>query len=166
MWTVTTDPKLLSRSEALESLNHRWKRVHRNIARIYPDFKYFRVIEFTKSGLPHMHILTSCFIPWDIFQKYLIAEDFGKVLQFVKIPLHTGLNYITKYISKGLYGSSVPEWYKGRMWAVSQSFLPQITYGDGQGEWDLFWIDRRDYRARSFMAALIIHDMDLPSAPS
>jgi len=94
-----------------------------------------------------------------------VAEDFGKVLQFVKIPLHTGLSYICKYVSKGTYGSDVPDDYSGRMWAVSQGFLPQLTYGDNQGEWELIWIDRVQSRAESMMHHMEIHDMGFSSPP-
>ena len=165
MWKITTDPKILDPETALRTLNRRWKRVHRNLSRLYPDFKYFRVIEFTESGLPHMHLLTSCYIDWEIFQQYLVSEDFGKVLHFTKKSLHTSLNYVCKYVAKGVYGIYLPFDFNGRMWAVSQGFLPQLTYGDGHGEWQLFWIDRQEDKCRDILHALELHDRDSLSPP-
>lgn len=157
LWTITTDPKIIDPQEALETLNRRWHVVHRSLLRIVPLLRYFRVIEFTESGLPHMHLITDTFIDWHQFQKILIAHQFGEVLHFKTLPTNAALRYATKYVSKAVYNTDTPAGYQGRFWASSVALLPQITYSDGNGEWELIWQERSLWRLESMFQHLYVH---------
>lgn len=140
MWTVTTDPKILTAEDALKTFNKRWHIVHRSLQRISPGMKYFRVIELTKSGLPHMHIIIDRFVPWHRFQSILQANKFGSVLHFARIPQKVLFGYVTKYLSKTL--GEIPDLpYKlFRIWSASIGFLPSISYHDPDGKFQVISI--------------------------
>jgi hypothetical protein len=145
-WTITTDPKILDPGAALESMSRRWHVVHRSLIRLAPNLRYFRVIEFTKSGLPHMHFITDSFINWHSFRRLLVNQDFGNVLHFKLLPKRVAIGYATKYITKAIYDLECPSDFRGRLWSASLGFLPIISYSDGEGNWDLLWIDHADER--------------------
>jgi hypothetical protein len=160
LWTITTDPKILNPEEALLSLNKRWHIVHRSLLRSVKDLRYFRVIEFTESGLPHMHLITDSFIDWNEFQRHLTRNNFGCVLHFKTLPREAAIKYVTKYITKAIYSSHTPYDYHGRFWAASLRFLPIIVYSDSEGTWELLWIDKSGSPVLNMLEAYRIHESD------
>jgi len=160
MWTITTDPKILTAQDALKTFNKRWHTVHRSLQRIAPGIKYFRVIELTKSGLPHMHIICDRFVPWHRFQTILRANQFGSVLHFSRIPQKVLFGYVTKYLSKTL--GEIPNLpYKlFRVWSASIGFLPAITYHDPDGKFNVISIHKSKWRASNMQRYAEIYLMD------
>ena len=163
-WTITTDPKVLDPVEALKSMSRRWHVVHRSLLRLCPKLQYFKVLEWTKSGLPHLHLITSNFLAWDDFQRLLRQQKFGEVLHFQRLPTRVALTYATKYLTKSIYELNYPADYGGRLWTASLRFLPMISYGDCRGDWHLVWIDRADDRVEIMESAYRMHYTD-PSPP-
>ena len=140
LWTITTDPKTIDPATARATINKRWHIVHRSIYRLTPKFHYFKVVELTKSGLPHIHFITDQWIDWKRFQKLLIKSRFGKVLHFSKIPVNQGVNYVCKYVSKHVYQPDVLEDLPSRLWGNSRGLLESTTYRVAEGKWEVAWI--------------------------
>jgi hypothetical protein len=140
MWTVTTDPSILESDAALRSIARRWHRVLRTLRRNYPTLRFFRVIELTRSSLPHMHILFDQYVDWHLFRAALMRADFGRVLHYTKIDREAAIPYITKYITKSLGVQPYLMQLHLRTWSASVHFLPAITYFEEGTEFSLLWI--------------------------
>ena len=142
LWTITTDPGVLSPADALSSMNQRWHRVCRFLHRRYPGIRFFRVTEFTQSGLPHMHVLFDRFVDWGWFQSILVAHQFGRVLHFKTLPRHQALVYMTKYITKAFGTHQAARDAGIRMWSASLRFLPAIHYFQDGTEFKIIFTSR------------------------
>lgn len=142
MWTITTDPKILSPAQAVKTMNHRWHKLCRNLLREYPGIKFFRVMEFTQSGLPHLHVMFNRRVEWRVLHRLVQQQDFGTVLNFVELPQGQAFSYMTKYITKGLAEFQQARLNKVRIWSASVRFLPVATYFDGQTEYAIVWTGR------------------------
>lgn len=142
LWTITTDPSLISPSEARATVNKRWHIVHRSIYRLSPKFHYFKVVELTKSGLPHIHFITDCHIDWHRFQSLLIKSKFGKVLHFKKIPPDAGVSYCCKYVSKSMYDTALPLDLPSRLWGNSRNLFFASNPDPLEGRWATVWINK------------------------
>jgi hypothetical protein len=123
LWTITTDPSVLDKAEALRTINKRWHVVHRSLTRLCPGLTYFRVIEFTRSGLPHIHLVTPRFLPWKQVQKFVTASGFGRILHVRPLPTETAIHYVAKYTMKALYTNESPRLDGLRLWAATVGFL-------------------------------------------
>jgi hypothetical protein len=154
MWTITTDPSILSSDEALKSLSVRWHRVCRTLLRQYPDLKYFRVLEFTQSGLPHLHVLFDRYVDWHDFRRVLMHHCFGKVLHFTTIPKDSGFSYLTKYLTKSIHQSPYMRQLHLRSWSASLHFIPMVKYFQDGTEFDILWIGRVNSLAERMMEHL------------
>lgn len=142
-WTITTDPKVIEPDEAIKTLNRRWHAVHRGLMRIAPGLRYFRVTELTRSGLPHIHLITDCYIPWRSFQNLLVNHRFGEVLHYKPLPVRVAIRYACKYISKELYLPKDADPVTGRRWMATQGLLPKTTYHEGDAVWEVLFIYNR-----------------------
>ena len=145
LWTLTVDPKKLSREEAWRTLNKRWHQVHRAILHEVPKFRYFKVIETHKSGYPHIHFLTAAYIDWYKLQQACINAGLGEVIHFRKGDAGRQVNYACKYVTKTLYlqRDVAPEGL--RIWSTSQGLLI-IEKEDPNGTtWALVAIMPRSY---------------------
>jgi hypothetical protein len=169
MWTVTTDPSILSSDEALRSISVRWHHVLRNLRRHYPQLRYFRVIELTKSGLPHMHILFDQYVDWHLFRKALMRADFGRVLHFKKLPKAAAITYLTKYVTKSLHEVPYLRQLRLRTWAASIHFLPVINYFEEGTEFTPLWIGPVNFTIQEMLPFLMQETglkLDAPTAPT
>jgi hypothetical protein len=140
-WTITTDPKVLDPQTATETINHRWHQVCRNLLRAYPGIKYFRVLEFTRSGLPHLHVIFDRYVDWSLLQSMLINKLFGEVLHFKRIPRDQAFAYLTKYLSKALDHFQLARDLHLRTWSCSLHFLPSVHYFNGHAEFKIIVTD-------------------------
>lgn len=145
LWTITTDPSILSSDAALQSISRRWHRVCRNLYRLYPHLKYFRVLEFTKSGLPHLHVIFDQYVDWHAFRKLLMAQCFGRVLHYTTIPRDVAFGYMTKYITKSIEDGPYMRELHLRSWSASVHYLPLVHYFEEGTEFSLIWIGRLDW---------------------
>lgn len=80
--------------------SHAWEIFLKRIRRRIKKFRYFRMIELTKAGIPHFHILLDCYIP-----HWWISEIFpdcggGEVNWIKQVPAGHALGYVTKYVTK------------------------------------------------------------------
>ena len=158
MWTITTDPKILTASQAVKTMNHRWHKLCRNLLREYPGIKFFRVMEFTQSGLPHLHVMFNRRVEWRVLHHLVQQQDFGTVLNFKELPQGEAFSYMTKYITKGLAEFQQARTNKVRVWSASVRFLPVATYFDGQTEYAIVWTGRLGENLDSVLDLCIRYD--------
>lgn len=165
MWTITTDPKILTAAQALKTMNHRWHLLCRNLLREYPGIKFFRVMEFTESGLPHLHIIFNHRVEWRVLQGLVTQQDFGKVLHFLELPQGQAFAYVTKYMTKGLAAYQLARDNHIRMWSASMKFLPRVYYFDGQTEFSIVWTGRLNEKLDSVLDLCNVYDTGKRAPP-
>jgi hypothetical protein len=138
MWTFTTDPSVLDAQEALRTLARRWHVLHRSMIRIKPHLRYVKVLEFTKSGLPHLHVITPEYIDWHKLHPHVKRLLFGKILNVIHIPPGKASWYVAKYAAKALYsnGATIPD--AVRMWSATVGFL--VSWGSIAPRSDLVFV--------------------------
>ena len=123
LWTFTTDPSILTPKEALDSISRRWHVLHRSLLRLSPAFPFLRVIEWTKSGLPHLHVVTTTWLPWHKVRSLACQQRFGRILNVTPVPAERAARYVGKYALKGLYDPDVCLPVGVRLWSCSNGFL-------------------------------------------
>lgn len=81
-------------------INKAWDIALKRIRRIHPFIKYFKVLEYTKKGMPHLHIITDVRLTkkylktiWYDITKTSFIVDIGKLRQ-------KSYNYVLKYALK------------------------------------------------------------------
>jgi hypothetical protein len=104
MLTLTLDPKRLEVGEdahariktAFNRLRYRWQKAYRK------GVEYVAVIEHHKSGMPHLHVAVSRFLPRKLIQRWWQKAGGGaQVWISYRQPGRAG-SYIGKYIGKQL----------------------------------------------------------------
>lgn len=168
--TLTVNPAFEGSPEArLTSLAGAWNIVCKRLRRRYKGkpIEYLAVVEETKRGEPHLHILLkSPFIPHDLISQWMGELIHAPVVDIRSIKSARQIaNYVAKYISKKpaqfgthkrywqsrAYDQSSPEpspdaAFEGFPWTVwthGRSFLRR--FWDAQGFVLLSQTDDRDY---------------------
>jgi hypothetical protein len=152
MLTLTLDPRRINTSglykEGEPALSHRqlcyryimqvWKKFRARCwkGKVYKTetrtrlrqfrFKYLLVVEWTKAGIPHLHVLLDRYLPKGFVQKAWVESGGGPVLKFSYLGKEENakraLLYTMKYICKALDDSC-----RGcRRWAYTRGLLPQL----------------------------------------
>jgi hypothetical protein len=101
--TLTLDPALIP--EGVDSIQHLracWAKLRVYIGRSFPHTSYISVVELHKSGIAHLHILVSRFIPQPWIKKTWQAIGAGRIVFIKIIDMHRIGAYLTKYITKEL----------------------------------------------------------------
>lgn len=154
MLTLTLDPKKVDitssgTEDSIRKTYHShlmmtWKRFRARMwkgendkkgrLRQYP-FRYIAVVEWHKSGVPHLHILIDRFLPASIVRSYWSAAGGGVQIDFSYIAnaynSRKALLYVLKYVTKSLGESE-----KGcRRWMASNGVLPKQEPKDITGEY-------------------------------
>ena len=84
-----------------QDLKKQWHRLHNALKKKYGKFEYVCVTEWTKSGLPHLHILCDLAKKTDL---EWLREEWADMGRQVKVDVVRNLKvakYVTKYIAKG-----------------------------------------------------------------
>lgn len=102
-----------------------------------PRLRYLKVIELTKSGLPHIHFLTDMFIEFHQLRSIVTRFHFGEQLNFEKVDTHRAVGYACKYLTKSFTAVHQIRKFTSRIWTASNFFVPRIEYFDPQGAWTL-----------------------------
>lgn len=89
-------------------------------------FQYFKIIEFTKNGIAHVHALVNCYIDYYLIKdiwKHISGNDIV-FIQLVKNK-QIAINYLFKYMQKAISSSSNYLFYlmNKRRYSYSQSFF-------------------------------------------
>lgn len=108
-------------------------------------FKFFRVVELTKQGIPHYHVLVNRFIP-----KYRITEimksiGLGGINYIQLVDQQHIFRYVTKYVTKGTQAenSTAYFFYMTRMRQFSYSPHLFLTRNSNK-KYDVFGFYRCD----------------------
>jgi len=106
--TLTTDPKhFLNVIEATKHLKKQWNQQRSALKRKHGNFDYLCVLEFTKSGIPHLHVLLNdvFFTEEDLSKDGIIHrnwENQGIQIKVGKIRNNHIMEYVMKYVRKSL----------------------------------------------------------------
>jgi hypothetical protein len=84
-----------------EYYSHAWDLFLKRVRRRYPKVKYFRVVELTKAGVPHFHILLNTTIPHRWITETFPECGGGKINYIRQVDAGRAFAYVTKYITKG-----------------------------------------------------------------
>ena len=137
LWTFTTDPKTIDPDTAIATINRRWHLMHREIIRRYRHFRYLKVLELTKSGLPHLHVVTDTWIEYFWLRSMAQKFMFGQHVNFQRADSHRATAYAVKYVNKAAYHNvALPQWPR-KPYSTSLFMLPVIRYVDPDGNWYL-----------------------------
>lgn len=112
--------------QGLQRMRHNWTRLSKRLQRRNRNnrIKYIAVVEWTKKGWPHLHILADMpFLP----QRHLSAmwRDLhgSPIVDIRRVKSDDGAaRYLSKYLTKGTRMKS-----KKRRWTASQGYLPPIS---------------------------------------
>lgn len=159
-WTITTDPKVMSSADALATINRRWHLLCRELLRRYPGIKFFRVLEFTESGLPHLHVIFNKRVSWHWLQSWVIHHQFGEVLHFKKLPRGEAFAYLTKYLTKALLEYEQARLHHVRAWSASVRFLPVVHYFSDDVEFQIVYSDHLGFRLDRMLHYYELHAPD------
>ena len=102
-WThcvLTWDPNKGNIAEAVRGAPACWSRLRKRLKRRYPQLKYVWVLELTKKGYPHYHILFNTSLPK--FWLSAVADEcgLGRITYVTGVQGEGAAHYICKYITK------------------------------------------------------------------
>lgn len=97
--TLTIDPKRTSLAESLSTLSHLWDCFAKRLRRRFPDIKFIRVVEFHKSGYPHLHLIVDQYIykPWIVANWTSLGG--GSIVDIQQIKSKNVGRYVAGYLS-------------------------------------------------------------------
>jgi len=105
---LTVDPKKCMRYvDGFYLLQKGWNRLNSWLKRRFGDFEYFKVLEITKAGRPHFHVLISG-IKWidqDELSRLWDSYGCGRVVYVKRVFRRNNLKmcaYVMKYVNKTL----------------------------------------------------------------
>lgn len=143
--TLTVNPAVGTDPEhRLKMLSHAWKVLVKRLRRLYGDkaIEYLAVVEETKRGEPHLHILLrSPFIPWSLISAAMAELISAPIVDIRKIhKARQVVSYVAKYITKApaQFGHAKRYWHSK---AYELDKLPRELFNpDPSVRWT---IDRR-----------------------
>lgn len=116
--TLTVNPAYgLNPEDRLKMLSHAWKVLVKRLRRIHgaAQVEYLAVVEATKRGEPHLHILLRApFIPWRLISEAMDELIHAPIVDIRQIRSQKEVvSYVAKYITKGnhQFGTSKRYWH-------------------------------------------------------
>jgi hypothetical protein len=108
MITLTVDPKpfaLLHHEYVF--VKKGWAKLHRWLRKKYGVFFYVCVLEITKRGRPHLHILTTLpFVDVNELREKWVKYGGGQQMRIDSLPgTYNGVGYVLKYVTKSIVNS-------------------------------------------------------------
>jgi len=97
--TLTIDPKLTSKEDALLQISWWWDKFAKRLRRQFKDVKFIRVIEFHASGYPHLHVILNKYIykPWIVANWCAVGG--GKIVDIGRVKHAKVGKYVSGYLS-------------------------------------------------------------------
>lgn len=89
-------------------------------------FQYFKIIEFTKNNIAHLHILVNCFLPFNIVKTLWQSITGSSIVYIEKIKSQqSAINYLFKYMQKAISSTSNYLFYlmNKRRYSYSENFF-------------------------------------------
>lgn len=102
--TLTLDPKKMPKdADPVEYLRDCFAELRTYWRRRYGrKIDYISVLEFHKSGLPHLHCLVDCYMAWADVKADWEAVGGGSHVHIEAVDLHRVSRYLSKYLTKDL----------------------------------------------------------------
>jgi len=104
--TLTLRTNNLSTKENTEKLSYMFTVLKKRIRRLYPEWKYFRVIEFTKNKMPHYHLVMNIHIRKSTLKEWWFDITKDSYIVDVQKLKTKNYNYLLKYFLKGAENKS------------------------------------------------------------
>lgn len=100
-----------------------WNTFLKRLRRKYPTLKFARIVEITRNGRPHFHVLVDRYIPQRYVSWAFADCGGGKVADCRYVDPGRSARYITKYVTKSFDPSSNAPlfFFKSRMRSISTS---------------------------------------------
>jgi hypothetical protein len=100
-WTLTLSTERCTAAESFKVVTAAWNIVRRNLVRDYGPFSYVWVMETTKRGYAHLHLLTSLDIDKrELKRRWYHATDGSYQVDVQSAASERAANYITKYCAQ------------------------------------------------------------------
>ena len=100
--TLTLDPAKIA-GQPVRYLRQVFNKFRTYLRRKYEVLvKYIAVLEFQKSGIPHLHLLVDRYIPWSWITGSWSALGGGKIVDIKYVDVHRVARYLSKYLTKEL----------------------------------------------------------------
>jgi hypothetical protein len=103
LMTLTLDPSMAParQEEQHQHLTERWNALRTAINREIGDFSYIWVREEQESGLPHLHVLVSRFIPQEWLSARWAGLGGGEIVDIRHVDrVDRAAHYVGKYLTK------------------------------------------------------------------
>jgi hypothetical protein len=139
--TVTLDPHKIPKDIAPEKfMRNTWSKFRVSMSRkLGKGIEYISVMEYHKSGLPHLHILINKFIPQKWISGAWSRLGGGKIAHIKKIR---NISEIGVYLSKYLTKSMLTAPHKSRRYTTSRGIKINKKYIH-TGQLELFDVDKK-----------------------
>jgi hypothetical protein len=135
--TLTLDPSLIE-GDAVRYLRRVFNKFRLYLRRRYgAPVKYIAVLEFQKSGIPHLHLLVDQFIHWRWIRSAWSALGGGTFVDIRYVDVHRISRYLSKYLTKELLQSAPA---RSRRVTTSRTIRLIEKKEDQQGIWNLLKI--------------------------
>jgi len=131
-----------------------WDILLKRLRRKFGKVRYFRTVELTKKGMPHIHALIDCYLPQkelqDIWNE-ITGDSF--IARFEKVR-YSCAGYVLKYLSKSQ--NDIIEIREGtgkktKLYVFSRGLYPVDTYSS---DWKLYYFCRIGESAESVFEEL------------
>jgi hypothetical protein len=100
--TLTLDPRKID-TDPVRYLGGVYNKFRVYLLRRYgASIKYITVLEFHKSGIPHLHVLVDRYIPQEWISQAWSSLGGGKIVHIKIVDVHRISHYLAKYLTKEL----------------------------------------------------------------
>ena len=130
LMTLTLNPKRVRKENWYYYIMEIWRKFRVYLSRKFGKVSFIWVYELQKSGLPHLHILISKYIPQKWLSLVWNRLGGGKIVDIRWVDIHRVKSYIAKYFGKDLYNIIIPP--RKRRYGSSRDILLMfdVKYAD------------------------------------
>ena len=142
--TLTLDPSTAPRDQAEQHryLTERWNALRTAINREYGDLSYIWVREEQDSGLPHIHIIVSRYLPQQWVSSRWAELGGGEIVDIRAVDrVEKIAHYVGKYLTKSAL-SGMPDGIRRYGSSQDLSLAVRSSSGDSETTWELLIDDR------------------------
>jgi len=142
MLTLTLDPAEApdDQDEQHRYITERWNALRTRLKREIGDFSYIWVREEQDSGLPHLHVLVSRYLPHAVVSTAWSELGGGEIVDIQRVDTRKAAHYVGKYLTKNAL-SGFPDGI--RRYGTSQDIDLAVRGGesDSESDWRLVMDD-------------------------
>ncbi len=99
--TLTLDPsKIPAGKPSVQYLRNTWRKMRVSLARFLgKPIEFLAVVELQKSGLAHLHVLVSVYLPQEWLSRAWQGVGGGKIVDIRWVDVHRVSAYLSKYLT-------------------------------------------------------------------